>query len=40
MVDLVFGAAYFRMMIPYRPLDDAFVNRLITQMLEGLMVAE
>jgi len=40
MVDLVFGAVCYRMMIPYEPLDDTFVNRLITQVFEGLLTVE
>jgi hypothetical protein len=37
LIDSVFGAVYYRLAIPYAPLDDAYVAILIDQVFLGVL---
>jgi AcrR family transcriptional regulator len=36
LVDAIFGAVYYRLMMPYAPLNNEFVNRLVSQVFHDL----
>jgi hypothetical protein len=37
LVDAIYGAVYYRLMIPYSDLSAAYVQRMVRQVFEGVM---